>query len=506
MSTPLAVSPSNPNPGLHLTVDLLRGSVSPGIQGLRSLIVSPPETGQGDLADNGIRPVFSADEVRTAIGRGLGYFAYKALQLNDRQAQVDLLRCAESAGATATQRLTFSGTPLTNCGWVLDVSGHEVELEWPVGVSDDDAALLNAGRINGIGDLVFCVASADEEEIVLTARSKGPCGNDVKLALRQVRGSGGTLTLGGQALAGGTTEVDMTSALAAASVKEYDFLLLCMSQADATSASVSSNPARLATHIDSLKEGIGAKLQQGIYASTGTRSAAATNTEASNHTNLEHVCFQNSRDLPCEVAAAELGDRMQRRRMESNANRVRQPIRGLRGASDQFANTPTDTQFLASTNSGVTNYGYDASGNPVSIRAITTYHKDGSGNVDRRCFDVSEVDAIYDYVKDLRTALPAEFQAPGRQVKVMRDRVEGDDPLPEGTVEERDIKAFIVARTLGFWVPKGVIQGPAFQEAVDNGTLVVKVNDTDETQVDIFIPARAVKILAKLGLFVAKEG
>ncbi len=506
MTAPLAVSTGNPYPGIHLKVDLLRGSVSAGIPGLRACIISPRETGQGTMAVNAVEPVFSEQDVRDKIGRGLGYFAYKALFAHDKEAVVDLIRCSDSAGATATQTLTFTGTPTSNCGWILDISGHEVEIEWAVGVTDDDAAIDNAARINAIGDRLYCIASTLSEVITLTARAAGPAGNDVKLSLRQVRGTGGTLTLGGASLAGGTTEIDMTAALAAAQVKEYDYILLCMSQADSVSASASSNPARLQTHIGGLLDGINAKLQQGVYASTSTRTTAATNTSARNSTNLQHVCFQNTRDLPCEVAAAEIGDRMKRRRRESNANRVNQPLKYLRGAADKVANTPTDTQFTASTNLGVTNYGYDASGNPVCIRPITTYHKDGSGNQDRRCFDVNEVDTIYDYVKDLRTALPAEFMAPDEQVKVMRDRKPGDDPLPENTVEERDIKAFIVARTISFWVPKGAIQGPAFEQSVADGSLIVEVNDTDETQVDIFIPAKAVKILAKLGLFVAKEG
>lgn len=506
MSVRLAVSPTNPTPGIHLTVSLIGGAGNPGIQGMRVLIVTPRETGQGDIVnDTEVRPVFSEDDVRTAAGRCLGYFAYRSLTANDKEAQVDVVACTPSGGAVATQTITFGSTPTAHIVDELDLMGHLLEIEWPVGATATEAAADAVSRINDISDKLYFTAANVAGVVTLTARGPGPAGNDCKLAIKRKQGAGGTITLGGAALAGGTTEVDMTNAFAAAAVQEYDYVILCCSNTDAQSASASSNPARLRTHIDNLKTGTNAKLQQGISAATGTRAQSMTATEALNHTNLQHANFQNSRDLPCEVAAAEVGDRMQRRRLSSNANRVRQPIRGLRGARDWRANIPSDTQFTAAANAGVTVYSYDAQGQPIVIRPITTYHADGSGNQDRRCFDVNEVDSVYDLTKDLRVALPAEFQGPNNQVLVMRDRVEGDDELPENTVEERDIKAFIEARIRGFWIPKGVIQGPAFEEAVVDGSFVVEVNDTDETQVDIVLPVKVVKILAKLGLYVQKE-
>jgi hypothetical protein len=51
-----------------------------------------------------------------------------------------------------------------------------------------------------------------------------------------------------------------------------------------------------------------------------------------------------------------------------------------------------------------------------------------------------------------------------------------------------------------------VINGVHFDEQVTSGKLIVKVNATDETQVDIFIPAKPFKNLAKLGVYLAKDG
>lgn len=503
----LAVTPDNPRPGLHLAVDLTRGSSSPGAQGLRALIVTPPETGQGNATlDTEVRPVFSKEDVLAATGRSLGYYAYKALFANDSQALVDLIACTGSSGSVASATLTFSGAPVANSGWLLDIQGTEIEIEWNVGETDDDAALNAVARVNAKGDDIYVIAGAVNEVVTFSARAAGPAGNDVRVSIKKLRGDGATATLSGSALTGGTTEVDMTAALATARVKEYDYILLCMSNADAQSGSASSNPARLKAHINDLNTGARAKLQQGIVGSTGTRAQAKVNALAINEPTIEHACSQLDRSLPCEVAAAELGDRMRRRRRESNANRILQPIRGLRGAADKTTQIPTDAQFADAVNNGVTVLSYTANGEPMLERSVTTYSKDTLGNQDTRARDTNEIDAIYDYFKDLRAAIPQEFMSPDGQVKITRDLVPGDDPPPERVVEERDVKAFIRARTMGFWVPRGVIDGAAFQAAYDNGELICRVNNSDETQLDVFLPVKAFKALTKIGLYGAKVG
>jgi phage tail sheath gpL-like len=507
MSAPLAVDPSNPKPGLYLSVPLLRGATSPGAAGIRALLLAPPATAQGDAtADTEIRPVFSKEDVETAGGRGPGYYAYQALFANDPQALVDFIKVTESAGAAAAQTLTFAGAPTSNMTFRVWVMGWPVDLTWNVGEADTVARDNGYAKINEFVRDIMCVASAGAGGVVnLTANTKGPIGNDITLRVKVIAGAGGTLTAGGAKFAGGTTEHNITTALATAQGKEYDYILPCLSNADAQAASA-GNTARLKTHINALNTGSNAKLQQGIYGSTGTIAAAKTNTAAENEPTLEHITSVNAEELPCELAAAEMGDRMRRRRREINANRVLQPLKRIRGSADTVADQPTDAEAIDSLNSGVTLVGYDASNAPILLRSVTTHHKDTAGNPDKRAFDTNEIDALYDYAKDLRAAIPQEFLTPDGQVKIARNRETDDDDLPAGVVEERDVLAFIATRTKSFWIPKGVIQGPAFEAALAANQVIVEVNDSDETQLDIFIPAKAVKILAKIGVVVAKEG
>jgi phage tail sheath gpL-like len=508
MSAPLAVDPSLLRPGFYIVVNFLKGATSPGVAGLRAAIVSQVASTSGNITPNTeIRSVFSKEDVEVAAGRCPGYFAYQALFANDPNALVDLITCADSGGAAATQTLTFGGTPTSNMTIRIWLMGVQIDLAYNVGDAVTTARDNAVAKINQYGTDLMLIASAGAGGVVnLTARCKGPIGNDVRVRVSVIAGAGGTCVAGGAALTGGTTEVDFTTPLSNLAIKEYDYILVCCSNTDAQSASASSNPGRLATYIDANLTGSTAKLQQGIYGSTGTIAQAKTSAIARNHTNLEHVNSVSDESLPCEVAAAELGNRMARRRLESNANRTLQPLKRVRGSADPNGDQPTDTEAQDALGNGVSLIGYTASLAPMILRSVTTHSQDTNGNVDRRCLDTNETDSLYDYAKDLRIALPQTYQSPDGQVKIAKDRQPGDDPNPQGVVEERDIRSTVVSRTLGFWVPKGVIDGAAFQASIADGTFQGNINASDPTQFDLFIPAKVFKILAKIGVYLAKVG
>jgi phage tail sheath gpL-like len=507
MSAPLAVDPSMMRPGIYVVVNFLRGASSPGAQGLRCAIISPPASTPGNqTVGTEIRQVFSAEEVETASGKSLAFYAYKSLFANDPRAVTDLVLCAASAGATATGTITFTGAPTSNMTFRFWGQGWSVDLPWNVGEANTVARDRAVTLINQLAADMSAIASAGSGGVVnITFRTVGPAGNDFRIRTSIITGAGATLPTSGATLTGGTTEVDMTTALSTLGVKEYDYILICASNADAQSSSGTANPGRLAAHIDANLTGSAAKLQQGVYGSTGTIALAKTNAIARNHTNLEHVLSRSDESLPCEVAAAELGDRMKRRRLESNANRVLQPLKRIKGAADPTTARTTDTEAQDALTNGVTLIGYAANTNAVMLeRSITTHSQDTLGNPDRRCVDTNEPDSLYDYAKDLRAAIPQTYLSPDGQVKIAKDREPGDADNPAGVVEERDVKSTIANRTLGFWVPKGVIDGAAFEASLADGTLIVEINASDPTQCDIFIPAKVFKIAAKFGLYIAK--
>jgi hypothetical protein len=135
---------------------------------------------------------------------------------------------------------------------------------------------------------------------------------------------------------------------------------------------------------------------------------------------------------------------------------------------------------------------YTGRGDLFLVQPITTYSQDSNGNPDLRCFGCEQVSGSYAFAKDIRTSVPAEFKG----AKIVRDLTPGDEPPPAGVSEERDVRAFLLSRADGF-VRRGVLRRDVITAAIADGTLIVKVDDTNESQVDIVFPFGIVPPLTK---------
>ena len=502
---PLVVSPTNKTPGLFLRVNLLYGVVSPGSAGLRSLIVGPKISSGDMVVDTEVRTINSMADVETAAGVGsLPALCYAAALAKDPTIKCDLVCPTASAGASAVGTITPSGTISTDGTIRVTIQGVVIDVPWLVGESADNWKAKAILYINKRTAELFVTATSGGTGIVtLTAKGAGPAGNDVTLRAKIIEGcTSGSVTVSGAHLASGTTEPVFTTALASVAGTEYDYIALCVGNADINAAS-SNNSAKLKTHINAYNIGLNAHLQQGVTGTTSSVASAKTGAIGLNSEVMETMLGIGIESLPCEVAGAEMGDRSYARKLRGNANRIGTDMSdALYPSSDIIGDQPTAAEAIDALDNGVSMLSYDANGVIRVMRAITTHSADANGNPDYRCLDCNEVDAMYDVAKDLRTALPQEFY----QCKVAADRTQGDEALPEGVVECRDIKGFIISRILSFWVPKGYIDGAAFKAAVAGGQLIVQINSTDATQVDIFIPAVPFKILSKMGVYVAKVG
>lgn len=500
---PLVVSPTNKTPGLFLRVNLLYGVVSPGSGGLRSLIVGPKITSGNMTADTEVRTINSMADVEAAAGVGsLPALAYKAALRKDPTIKCDLVCPTASGGAAATRTITATGTISTDGTVRCRIMGRAIDVPWLVGEAPDAWKAKAIAYINKRTAELFVTASSGGTGIVLlTAKGTGPAGNDVVVDADIIEGcASGSIAAANVVV--GTTEPVFTTALATVAGTEYDYIALCSSNAD-TNAASANNPDKLQTHIDSYNIGLDAHLQQGVLGTTTSVSSAKTGAIGLNSEVMETMLGIGVESLPCEVAGAEMGDRSYARKLRGNANRIGTDMSdAILPSADIIGDQPTANEAIDALDNGVSLLHYDAQGVIRVMRAITTHSADANGNPDYRCLDCNEVDAMYDVAKDLRAALPQEFH----QCKVARDREEGDEELPEGVVECRDILAFIVSRITGYWVPKGYINGVDFQASVDAKRVIVRINDADETQVDIFIPAKPFKILAKMGVYIGKVG
>lgn len=502
MTLPLAANPTSPTPGFWLVVNLEPATVAPGAQGLRALILGTANTTGGDITPGTeIRPLYEQSDAEDAAGIGsLPSLAYQAIIARDKAAQVDLVCPTESGGAAAVGNFTLSGTVAAGTA-CLYCSGVEVDVPIYAGEALTDWAARAVEYLNRYAsELHYTASTASLGIVTMTAKAKGPTGNDGVFRAKLVDASG--MTLAATDPTGGTTEPDYATALSTVQGREYDYIMVCGSNADVVSATGLS--VDIADHINGLNTGLGALLQQGIIGSSASIASCKTATAALNDQVMELKTMVNAEALPCQVAGDELGDRMAQRRLKSSANRIGRDIL-VAGSSDPVADNPTLTESDDALSHGVSLAGYNDAGQPRTLRAVTTYHETAGGS-SVLCTDCNEIDAMYDVAKDLRAFLPQEY--PG--VKVVQSPTEPsdtpEDELPEDVVETRVIRGSIISRIENYWVPKGVINRDHFREVVADGSLAVNVNDTDETQVDIYIPLKPFKNLAKFGVYMRKAG
>lgn len=498
MTIPTAVSPSTLTPGVYVTVDLTAGAGSPGTGVLRTFLAAP-KASTGDLTvDTEIRTIGSPQDAATAFGPGTpGHLAAKLIYAKHPTAQIDV--GAPTAGAgTATVNITPTGVPTSDTSVTFVINGVEITTLWLA--SETVAQFIDRAvvDINAKDNDVPVTAVDGTTFLTLNFKVTGNIGNDCRVKANLNLAQTGSEAIDTNTLtnlAGGSAEPDFSTLLSNATGVEYHYIVPCLSNADAQDAGGTSNPARIETHINSLNSGLLAKLQQAIYASTGTIALAKTGAIARNEGTFEHVDAVNAQSLPSEIAAREAGGRLAAISLDPAANRIGEVLDGIFGSEDVIADRPTLAESEDALGNGVAIVSYTANGDPVIARPITTYSQDSTGAPDRRLLDVQNVDATYIVIRDIRDALPQEFP----NAKISKDVLAGEEPPPEGVVEERDVRSFVIGR-LRFWARRGVVQTARLEEAIEDGSLIVRVNPSDETQVDLVLPFKIVQPLAKFGV------
>jgi phage tail sheath gpL-like len=497
---PVAVSPSELDPGLSMTVNLLAGVSSPGTQLLRGLCIAPRSAAGNLVVDTEIRLIGSPDDAKTAWGpKTPGYLFAVAFFYHNPTGVLCGIAPTASAGANATGTITFTSTPSVSQTVRIPVAGKVTDIPWLAGEDADTIKTRCISYLNAKDDVPCTASSGGTGVLTLTFPVAGPWGNDVQYSVTLLDGTGGGASAAAAAFTGGSTEPDHTTALQSVSGDTYDFLSPQCSNADAQGTGASTNVARLKTHINQYNHGSEPKLQRGVIATTGVYATALAGAIARNEQVFEYLHCTNGQGLPCELAGAEMGQRMADVSIDPAMNRIGTVLPLYVGSADIIADKPTGPERTVALASGVSIVSYNKQREAIVVRPISSHSQDANGNPDRRCFDLSEVDGTYAVANDIEVALPQAFP----KAKVSKDLDPGDEPLPEGVVEERDIKAWLVTR-LRFWQGRGVVRKDKLDEAIANKTLIVRVNPSDETQVDHVIPLAIFKPLAKFGVVINK--
>lgn len=500
-SIPLAVAPSVKTPGLYITVNLLGALANAGALVHRALIIAPKSSSGAIAVGTEVRQVFGPDDVATSHGSGTqAHLAAKKYFARNPNGPVDVVAPTVSAGAVAAETQTFTGPATANSVIRFRGAGRLIDVAWNSGEAATTFVTRAVAAINAEGaDLPFTVADGGSGDIDYTAKTAGLWGNDILINASVLSGGTGiAITANPAALIGGTLEPSFATVLSLVATRKYRRIVACCSNADATSNSSTSGPGRLATHIDTLETGNEAKLQVGVVGHTGTIANVKAGAIAKNNEAMQYVFGQTFEDLPCELAGAEAGDALRFVSLRANYNRIGNR-EGLLGPADPVGEKPTGAEVEDLLNNGVTPLNIEQlTGEIFVVRPITTHSLSGS-SPDYRAFDMSDTDGMYSVVEDLQATLPQEFA----NSSITEDLPPGVNRLPPGVVERKDVFAFVVNR-LGKQVDLGVVDATRLEQSVSTGELIVQINASDPTQVDIFLPAKIVKPLAKFGLTASK--
>ena len=501
MTIPLALSPSTRTPGLGLTVDLLSGAVGPGSQRLKCLIMAPKATTGTLTADTEVRLLASDSEASTAYGVGSpGHLAWKQAFAENPEGVYYGIAPTASAGNAAAGSLTFTSTPSVAQNIRVCIAGRVINVPWLASETAADAATAVISYIGlATADCPITATTGGSGVVTLTSKVPGPWGNDCIVSCVLEGGTGGSVAV--VTPTSGTTEPVFTTALSTISRTEYDFIIACLSNTDASLASA-GNVAKLKTHINTYNTGRNSKLQRCVIGFTNASATAKTGTVPNNDPTFQFIHCISALSLPCELAGAECGSRMKAISLDPAANRIGHRLLGIYGAADLVTSTPSDATIEDEQWYGLSIISYNASGECVVVNPITGHCQTSTGEPDDRCLYTSEIDGAYAVAKDLRSAIPTEFD--GAKLSPDQTAEEADaDPLPAGVITPTDVKTFLLAR-LGYWKRRGVVRGDKLAESVANGKLVVAVDATNDAQLDVVLPLAIFKPLAKFSLYLNK--
>ena len=508
-----AIDPTSRAPGVGIKINLRSGPSSAAGGEFRVLLVSTKNaTGGTATVETLYESVANADAVGTLFGLGgLAHLTAQRFFEEYPAGRLDAIAMAAASGDTADGDITLDdATPVSKAQTIeYTICGRTwADVVWEVGETDVAAATKLVAAINSHTRELPVTASnggGTLAVVTLTFKQKGDCGNDASYRARLLDGTGGSISPTAKSvLTGGTTKPSIANVLTVIADREYRIILPALGNTDVAQASTTGTAGRLKTYISNNDTGIGALLQTGVFACTDSTTAAKAMSGQHDFEYFSHHLIRGGQSLPCEWAGAIAGIYAREFKADPNHPLVRlEFIAELYGTDDIAADNVTKAEQEDLLASGVSYVGYTSGTTPRPRleRPISCYFEDDDGAPDDRILDVSKVYGMIAVGDDLRVLVARTFKGK----KLMRSLPSGNTPIPPNVVEEKDAQSLIVGRLRNKWVVDGVILGARLDEVLADGSLIVQVDPTDETQLDVFLPLRVVPPLVKTSIVIVQS-
>jgi len=319
----------------------------------------------------------------------------------------------------------------------------------------DIAAALKAA-IDGKPDLPV-TAAVVTDTITLTAKNKGVVGNDIPLSLIAANNC---VTATITAMAGGSGDPDISSALSAVFGKQYHKIVVPYGDSTTLTA--------LRDHIDTISGPMEQRPGVGVYAVTGALASATTLAGTINSGRLLGAYLRNTRSLPLEVAGAMAGVMAFEEDPARPLNTLE--LKGIHAPdiSDRLSRTEQESCLY----NGVTPLEVGPGETVRVVRAISTYTKDAQGIDDVSLLDITTITTL-DYVRKacrervalrfprekLSSRTPAKVRSELLDVLIKLEELEIVEAVMDnidGLVVERDLQD---VNRLDAKIPTDVVNG-----------------------------------------------
>lgn len=448
-------------PGTYVNYNFTNGSRTLATDD-QYLVILAQRLATGTVAALTPTDVYSGEEAAVYFGRGsqAHLMAVKAIAANGN---IQLAVCAmddDGAGVAAKGSLTLKGTATSSGQVRLRVGNTTVAVAVKSG--DTGATLINGlhSALAAKPDLplrgTIDRAAEDQTGLVLTARNKGSCGNEIGLELT-ITTTGITGVLG--SMTGGQGDPDISAALAAIYSAGHTVIILPYSTTDALSA--------LATHLNDVSGPIEQRGAIGVTGFNGTLAAGITLTSTVNTARITTGWHNGSALSAGEIAAAYAATLVKEDDPSEPIDNA--AITGL-DITPQ-ADWPMRTEMEKALHNGLTPFNVVGI-NVQLVRAISTYVKNSEGIADPTLLDITTIRTL-DYIrKTWRTRMSQRFPNGGKLT---------DRRLAKITSETLDVLYALEALEM--------------VENIDTYKDQVKVtrNTQDDTRADVAIPAPVVR-------------
>ena len=424
----------------------------------QTVLIVAQKTAEGTAAENAPVRIFDTDTAGALFGfgsqaarmvraamRAYGYVDLSVLPVAD-----------DSAGIAASGSLKLTGDATAQGVITLTVADMEVAIAAAAGDAAASLATALASAVNAERD-VPVTAQAATGTVTLTAKNKGTLGNGIALSYAcTVPGITPTLVK----MAGGQKDPDITDALTA--VFAADYTIYCVPWAAQAPLTI------LREHLDNVSGPLEQRGAIGVYASTGTLSAATTLAGQLNAGRITGAVLPGSATPAEQIAAA----------YAAVLASEEDPARPLNTLALTGVTVPPVASRLGRTEqevclkNGVTPLEYGPGDAVQIVRAISTYTVNAEGVADVSLLDITTIRAL-DYVrKALRERVSLRFpreklstrtppKVRSELLDVLRkleqlEIVEEVEANADGVVVERDVQD---ANRLDAKIPVDVVNG-----------------------------------------------